>query len=89
MNKVRENRLRRMAKRQGLMLRKSRRRDPRATSYGLWALEPHSKGRSVPGACWPEADFCYRIEKIERMLDLGTHSENARGARILYSVLDP
>ena len=37
-NKVRENRLRRMANRQGLILRKSRRFDPRATDYGLYAL---------------------------------------------------
>lgn len=36
--KVRENRLRRMAQRQGLILRKSRRRDPRATDYGTYTL---------------------------------------------------
>ena len=34
--KVRENRLRRMAERQGLALRKSRRRDPRALDYGVY-----------------------------------------------------
>ena len=36
--KVRENRLRRMAERQGLRLVKSRRRDPRAIDYGLYTL---------------------------------------------------
>jgi hypothetical protein len=36
--KVRENRMRRMAERQGLELRKSRRRDPRALDYGTYAL---------------------------------------------------
>lgn len=36
--KVRENRLRRMAERQGLELRKSRRRDPRAMDYGRWYI---------------------------------------------------
>jgi hypothetical protein len=36
--KVRENRLRRMAERQGLELRKSRRRDPRAKNYGRWYI---------------------------------------------------
>jgi hypothetical protein len=36
--KVRENRLRRMADRQGLQLVKSRRRDPRAVDYGTYAL---------------------------------------------------
>jgi hypothetical protein len=38
--KVRENRLRRMADRQGLKLRKSGRRDPRAIDYGrYWLIE--------------------------------------------------
>jgi hypothetical protein len=36
--KVRENRLRRMADRQGLRLVKSRRRDPRALDYGTYML---------------------------------------------------
>lgn len=36
--KVRENRLRRMAKRQGLELVKSRRRDPRAYDFGAYWL---------------------------------------------------
>jgi len=42
--KVRENRLRRMAERQGYKLEKSRRRDPRATDYGQLALVP-AKGK--------------------------------------------
>ena len=37
-DKIRENRLRRMAERQGLALRKSRRRDPRALDYGAYYL---------------------------------------------------
>jgi hypothetical protein len=36
--KIRENRLRRMADRQGLRLVKSRRRDPRAIGYGTYTL---------------------------------------------------
>jgi hypothetical protein len=36
--RVRELRLRRMAKRQGLALHKSRRRDPRAIDYGRYWL---------------------------------------------------
>jgi hypothetical protein len=36
--KARENRLRRMAERQGLRLLKCRRRDPLALGYGLYAL---------------------------------------------------
>jgi hypothetical protein len=43
--KVRENRLRRMAERQGLMLRKSRRRDPRAVDYGrYWLIDLDTTG---------------------------------------------
>ena len=38
--KVHENRLRRMAERQGYKLEKSRRRDPRATDYGTFMLVP-------------------------------------------------
>lgn len=37
--KARENRLRRMADRQGLKLIKSRTRDPHATDYGLYWLD--------------------------------------------------
>jgi hypothetical protein len=41
--KVRENRLRRMAERQGLQLTKSRRRDPRAVDYGVyWLADAHT-----------------------------------------------
>ena len=39
--KVRENRLRRMADRQGLRLIKSRRRDPKALDHGgFWLVDP-------------------------------------------------
>jgi len=51
-DKVRENRLRRMADRQGLMLRKSRRRDPRAVDYGnYWLIDPEINGL-VAGGQW-------------------------------------
>jgi hypothetical protein len=42
--KVRENRLRRAAERQGYKLVKSRRRDPRAKDYGACELVPE-KGK--------------------------------------------
>jgi hypothetical protein len=46
--KVRENRLRRAAQRQGLELRKSPRRDPRALDYGTWlVVNPRSGSRRV------------------------------------------
>ena len=38
LRKVRENRLRRMAERQGLRVEKSRRRDPRALGYGMYMV---------------------------------------------------
>ena len=37
-DKVRENRLRRMAERQGYILQKSKRRDPRARDFGLYTI---------------------------------------------------
>ena len=42
--KVHENRLRRMAERQGLVLHKSRRRDPYAIDFGAYWL---TRGRKV------------------------------------------
>ena len=40
--KVRENRLRRMAARQAMALQKSRRRDPYALGYGnYWLIDPN------------------------------------------------
>lgn len=46
--KVRENRLRRMAERQGLELQKSRRRDPRAYDYGTYQLiDPYTNTIAV------------------------------------------
>jgi hypothetical protein len=42
--KVRENRLRRVAGRRGLRLEKSRRRDPQAMDYGLfWIVQATGK----------------------------------------------
>ncbi len=48
--KVRENRLRRMAERQGLALRKTRRRDPRALNYeGRWLTDARTGERVLGG----------------------------------------
>ncbi|MGH3380230.1 MAG: hypothetical protein ACRDP6_36405 [Actinoallomurus sp.] len=42
-DKVRENRLRRAAERQGYQLTKSRRRDPRAVDFGAyWIVDPNT-----------------------------------------------
>jgi len=47
--KTRENRLRRMAQRQGLTLQKSRRRDPRAIDYGRWLIVDPNRNAIVGG----------------------------------------
>lgn len=49
-DKVRENRLRRMAERQGLRLEKSRRRDPHALDYGGFMLTDPATNGVVMGA---------------------------------------
>jgi hypothetical protein len=47
--KVRENRLRRVAGRRGWTLTKSRRRDPLAVDFGQWRLQaPGKKDRVFP-----------------------------------------
>ena len=47
-DKVRENRLRRAAARQGLQLQKSRRRDPRASDFGMYYVVQVT----APGGHW-------------------------------------
>lgn len=42
--KVRENRARRAAQRQGISISKNARRDPRALDYGLWCLDDPHRG---------------------------------------------
>lgn len=48
-DKVRENKIRRMATRQGMSVQKSRRRDPRAIDYGGWMLCDDSTSGVVVG----------------------------------------
>jgi hypothetical protein len=61
-DKVRENRLRRMAERQGFRLRKVRRRDPRALDYGGWFIvDPDTGGEVVSGGP-------FDIDALERWL---------------------
>jgi hypothetical protein len=69
--KVRENRLRRMASRQGLRLEKSRQQDPMALDYGKYSLV---NGR--PGHIYvfiPQAD----LDQVEEWLESG-HRLNLR-----------
>lgn len=52
-----ENRVRRAARRQGYLLRKSRSRDPRAEHHGLYVLVADSRGNQIPGAQAPLSAF--------------------------------
>lgn len=58
--KVRVNRLRRVAERRGLELTRSRRRDPKALDYGLYWLTDARTGEPVS----PESGV--DIDEIER-----------------------
>lgn len=64
--KVRENRLRRMAGRQGLGISKSRRRDPRAIDFGGYMLyDLSSKGLILGGGTWA---YSASLDDIEEYL---------------------
>ena len=69
--KVRENRLRRMAERQGLALHKSPRRDPRAIDYGLWNISDPRSRRVVAGG-HAGTGFDMTIDDVERYLTGGS-----------------
>jgi anti-anti-sigma factor len=69
--RVRENRLRRMAARQGLRLLKSRRRDPYASGYGTYVLVPAAASRSIPA----DAQFGCDLDEIEQQLKTTTAGE--------------
>jgi len=66
MDKVRENRLRRMAERQGFALQKSRRRDPRAIDFGGYMLTDARTNTVVFGAD-PTA-YSADMDQIEQFL---------------------
>ena len=67
-DKVRENRARRAARRQALVLVKSRTRDPRALDFGRYALDHYITGRRV----WGYNDMARpgkTLDEIEAYLD--------------------
>lgn len=66
--KTREDRLRRVAERQGLRLVKSRRRDPRAIDYGTYALADDD-GNWVMLASWWSSTHGHSLDDIELALD--------------------
>ena len=67
MTKVTENRHRRMADRQGLILRKSPRRDTHAIDYGLYALCDVETGGTIHSE-GPTSIFTLTPEDVEDWL---------------------
>lgn len=65
--KVRENLLRRAADRQGLALRKSRTRDPRALDYDRWMIMSLVPGRPDIGA-GPTGKPSMTLDEVEANL---------------------
>ncbi len=74
---VRENRLRRVADRQGLRLLKSRRRDPRAVDFGGYMLVDAITNGAVLGS--GSFSFQADIEEVEAYLT-GEREEATHGA---------
>jgi hypothetical protein len=69
--KVRENRLRAAADRQGLRLMKSRRRDPRALDYGLFALFDPQANTYAAGCDSLRSGFHMNLDDVEQWLTDG------------------
>jgi hypothetical protein len=66
--KVKENRLRRMAERRGFLLRKSRRRDRYALDYGYQLVD--ARTNSVVAANWvTERGYGLSLNEVEAWLD--------------------
>ena len=67
-SRVKENRLRRMASRRGLTLRRSPRRDKLAIDYGLYAIVPN-KGRGLMHQAGAISIFALTMLEVEAYLD--------------------
>jgi hypothetical protein len=67
--KIRENRLRNMAARQGLRLTKTRRRDPRALDYGTYMLVDANTDALV--AWGLQSGYGMTLDEIETCLKEG------------------
>jgi hypothetical protein len=66
--KVREDRLRRAAQRQGLRLVKSRSRDPRAIDHGLYALIDTQTNGAVNPAIAGRWTCSWTLDEVENYL---------------------
>lgn len=70
--KVLENRLRRMAERQGFLLEKSRRRDPKSKDFGLYRLLVNHRDLEAHKESTP---FTHTLAEVEQMLSDGSADE--------------
>jgi hypothetical protein len=68
-DKARENRLRRAAWRQGLVLQKSRARDPRDLTYAGFQLCDQRRGGVVAGFGNADRGFALDLDEIEAWLN--------------------
>lgn len=68
-DKAHENKLRRMADRQGLMLQKSRTRDRRALTYGGYQLVDEENGEVVLGQGNIGRGYASSLEEVESYLN--------------------
>ena len=78
--KVFENRLRRAASRQGLVLLKSLRRDPLAIDFEHWRLIDE-KGYDLPGTTWSRLEYSWHTMDVAKRLGvppLQTEGSEAR-----------
>ena len=67
--KIRENRLRRAARRQGLFLVKCKLRDPKARGFGLWAICDSQTGAFVNFVSLDERTiFTLTLQQVENWL---------------------
>ena len=66
--KVRENRLRKAAERQGYRLMKSRARDPHALGFGLYALVDPSHGGTVNPSLAERCIHSWTLDDVDAWL---------------------
>jgi len=66
--KVQENRARRKAHRRGLMLWRSRRRDPQALDYGMYMVTDVQTGGLVHASA-PWGEYALTLDQAEELID--------------------
>lgn len=78
--KTRENRLRRAANRQGLVLKRSRARDPNALTYGGYQLVDRERNFLVFGQ-GPTGGYGADLNEVEEFLTEPREKRQRRGGR--------